>query len=222
VISELGLSPDRIDVVYLGVDTTRFQPSLVPDSFRTRYHLPAGLRYVLYLGTEDPRKNLPALLRAVALAGRGAAPAFADQRAAHLRLCWELGIASAVRWIDEVPEADLPIFYNVADLFAFPSRFEGFGFPVLEALACGTPVVAARTGLIPELTGDAATLLEDLEPANLAAAITRTITRERPDPDTLINQARRFPWRATLEATLAIIASVSLRTIVGIRTPAAS
>ncbi len=211
VISQLEIPSDRIDVVYLGVDNERFQPQRVPESFRERYQLPANRRYVLYVGSEDPRKNLPTLLRAFAIARQDVpdlvllkvgAPAFAEQRSRHVSLCWELGIAGAVRWIDEVDEAELALFYNVADVFAFPSRYEGFGLPVLEALACGTPVIASRAGSIPELTGDAAILLDHLQPEHLAAAITRTITGQRPDPTALISQASRFPWRATTNAML--------------------
>lgn len=231
VVNTLNLPSDRVDVTYFGVDTTRFQPRLVPDSFRARYHLSDGQRYVLYVGTEDPRKNLPALLRAVALARRDlpdlilikvGAPAFSDQRARHVQLCRDLGITSAVRWIDEVDEADLPLFYNVADVFAFPSRYEGFGFPVLEALACGTPVVASHAGSIPELAGNVATLLDNPQPENIAREITRSIAGQRPDRDALISQAKRFSWSATLEATLGIYSRPALLAGAGVRTPAAS
>ncbi len=217
VVNTLGLPPDRVDVTYFGVDTARFQPAVVPDAFRARYHLPDGQPYVLYVGTEDPRKNLPALLRAVALARRDlpdlillkvGAPAFTDQRARHMQLCWDLGIASAVRWIEEVPEADLPLFYNVADVFVFPSRYEGFGFPVLEALACGTPVVASHAGSIPELAGNAATLLDNPQPENFAREITRLIAGQRPDRDALMRQAARFRWDSTVQSTVRIAQSV--------------
>lgn len=217
VSSALGLPQDRIDVVYLGVDTQRFQPEVVPDSFRDRYRLPADRRYLLYVGSEDPRKNLPVLLHALALARRDlpdltlikvGAPAFANQRARHVHLCWDLGIAGSVRWIDDVSEADLPLFYNVADVFAFPSRYEGFGFPLLEALACGTPVVASRAGSIPELAGDAAALLDNPQPENFAREITRMIAGHRPDRDVLIRQAARFCWDSTVQSTVRITQSI--------------
>jgi glycosyltransferase involved in cell wall biosynthesis len=217
IVNALGLSPERVDVTYLGVDTTRFQPAIVPDAFRARSNLPVDHRYVLYVGSEDPRKNLPVLLRAVALARRDlpdlillkvGASAFTDQRARHVQLCWDLGITSAVRWIEEVPEADLPLFYNVADVFVFPSRYEGFGFPVLEALACGTPVVASHAGSIPELAGDAATLLGNPQPENLAREITRLIAGQRPDRDALMQQAARFRWDSTVQTTIRIVQSV--------------
>lgn len=217
VIGELGVPSDRIDVVYLGVDTERFKPHPVPESFRERYHLPPDRRYVLYVGSEDPRKNLTTLLRAFAIARRElpdlmllkvGAPAFAEQRTRHLRMCRELGIADAVRWIDEVDEADLPLFYNAADVFAFPSRYEGFGFPVLEALACGTPVVASRAGSIPELAGDAATLLDTPQPENFAREITQMIAGRRPDRDELIRQAVRFRWDATVQSTVRLAQSI--------------
>ncbi len=217
IASSLSLPPERVDVTHLGVDTTRFQPTVVPDSFRARYNLPVDHRYVLFVGSEDPRKNLPVLLRAMALARRDlpdlillkvGAPAFTDQRARHVQLCWDLGIAGAVRWIEEVPEADLPLFYNVADVFAFPSRYEGFGFPVLEALACGTPVVASHAGSVPELAGEAATLLDNPQPENFAGEITRVIAGQRPDRDALMRQAARFRWDSTVQSTVRIAQSV--------------
>lgn len=215
VVGELGLPPDRIDVVHSGVDTERFKPIPIPELFRERYKLPTDLRYVLYVGSEDPRKNLPILLRAFAIAQQDlpdltllkvGAPAFADQRSRHQRLCRELGIAAAVRWIDEVPEADLPLFYNVADVFAFPSRYEGFGFPVLEAMACGTPVVAARASSVPEIARDEVVWFSPDDIKQLAASLTRVVEGAS-DWDRLqgtsVARAKGLSWASAVEHTLA-------------------
>ena len=210
VVDALGIPAGRIDVVHLGVDTERFRPLPVPNAFRMRYGLPADRRYVLYVGSEDPRKNVPLLLRAFAMVRRelpdlillkvGAA-AFPEQRVRHRELAASLGIADAVRWIDDVPEEDLPLCYNVADVLAFPSRYEGFGFPVLEALACGTPVVALRASSVPELVGDAAVLIDDPAPNVLAAALADVLARPRPEAEPLVSRTRPFSWWRTLAAT---------------------
>jgi glycosyltransferase involved in cell wall biosynthesis len=210
VVEALGVSPERIDVVHLGVDTVRFRPQPVPETFRRRYGLPEREAYVLAVGSEDPRKDLPTLLQAMALLRRDGVdatllkvgkPAFAEQRERNLRLCDELGIANAVRWFDGVPEDDLPLFYNAARVLAFPSRYEGFGFPVLEALACATPVVAARASSVPELVGSAARLVTPGSPDALAEALGQVLSKDPPGPGVLVQQAERFRWEDCLTAT---------------------
>ena len=136
------------------------------------------------------------------------APAFADQRPYHLRLAEELGIAEAVRWLDEVREEDLPLFYNAADVFAFPSLSEGFGLPVLEALACGTPVVARRTSSLPELAEGAATLLDPGTPEQFAAAIAAMLGGTRPDAEALVRHAAAFTWERTIAGVRQVYAEV--------------
>jgi len=211
VVDALGIPPERIDVTHFGVDTVRFAPRPVAAAFRVRHDLPDGRPVVLYVGTEDPRKDVPTLIRAFArvrqrvpdaLLVKVGAAAFADQRRRHLRLCAELGIGDAVRWTDAVPEEDLAGFYNAAAVFAFPSPYEGFGFPVLEALASGTPVVAVNRTSIPELVGSVATLVEPGAPADLAAAIEAALATPG-DPAARVRQAHRFTWDRTVAATLA-------------------
>jgi glycosyltransferase involved in cell wall biosynthesis len=214
VVETLGVPPERIDVVHLGVDTERFRPQPVPGTFRRLYNLPEGEAYVLAVGSEDPRKDLPTLLRAMALLRRDGVdatllkvgkPAFAEQRERNLRLCDELGIAKAVRWFDGVPEEDLPLFYNAAYVLAFPSRFEGFGFPVLEALACGTPVVATRASSIPELVGGMASLVDPMLPDLLAAALGNYLTNPHAsNPLTLVQLAKSFTWGKCLTETVRV------------------
>jgi glycosyltransferase involved in cell wall biosynthesis len=209
-IDALGIPPERIEVVYHAIDHAVFKPQPVPQSFRDKYGLPPDRPYVLFVGSEDPRKNLPLLLRALAIVRRSVADvvllkvgaaAFLDQRERNVRLAEELGIADVVRWIDLVPEADVPLFYNAASVLAFPSLYEGFGLPTLEATACGTPVVAGRVSSLPELVGDVVPLLDELAPEPFAAAIAAAISGGRRNVDALILNARRFTWERTIRGT---------------------
>jgi glycosyltransferase involved in cell wall biosynthesis len=211
LIDALSIPAERIDVVHLGVDAATFRPLDVPQSFRDRYGLRTDQRYVLFVGSEDPRKDLPTLLRALAIVRvtssdveliKVGAPAFTEQRACHLQLCRDLGIDHAVTWVDSVPEEDLPLFYNAATVFAFPSRYEGFGLPVLEALACGTPVVAANASSVPELVGGCATLVRPASAVEMAVALTTTLNGPPSDGLARAQHATSFTWERTIRETI--------------------
>jgi glycosyltransferase involved in cell wall biosynthesis len=167
LVGELGISASKITTVPLGVDRARFRAIEVPTDFRERHGLPAGHEYVLYVGSEDPRKNLDTLLAAFAAVHRErpaarllkvGGPQLPAWRHRLRRLAGEFGIAHAVRFFDHVPDEDLPLFYNAAAVCAMPSLYEGFGLPVVEAVACGTPVVCSDRASLAELAGDGVTL----------------------------------------------------------------
>lgn len=213
VVAQLGVAPEKIEVVYLGVDHGRFRPRSVPDEVRARYDLPEGRSYLIYVGSEDPRKNLPALVEALAgvrqqlgdveLIKVGRAQ-FERERRQLLAIAEQHGIGRAIRFLGDVPEDDLPALYCLADLCVMPSLYEGFGFPVLEALACGTPVVAARATSIPEVAGAAALLVDDSSPEALSAAIVQMLRAPWPDLAERTAQAARFSWDATGRAMLGV------------------
>ncbi|HEX6292756.1 MAG TPA: glycosyltransferase family 1 protein [Herpetosiphonaceae bacterium] len=220
VVSELGIAPDRIAVVHLGIDQQRFRPLPVPDTLRERYGLPTGRRYLIYVGSEDPRKNLATLVRGLAIVRRelpdialikvGRAHFEHERRRLH-DLAAELGARSAIHFLDDVQEGDLPLLYNLADVCVMPSHYEGFGFPALEAMACGTPVVCARASSLPEIVGDAALQFEPRDAHALAQAIVRYLT----EPDLYqamrsrsIAQAAAFTWARTTRQTLDLYRAV--------------
>lgn len=169
----LGLDIAKVQVLPIGLDES-YRPveeEGVLEEMRGRYGIERP--YIFYLGNFKPHKNVQALLRAFAgLEGKireeyllvlgGKPDSWTDERKG---LAKELGIGEQVRFIGLVPEEDMPVLYSGASLFAFPSLYEGFGLPPLEAMACGAPVVASNRTSVPEVVGDAGLLVdpEDVE-----------------------------------------------------------
>lgn len=205
-IERLGLTPDRVSVVYNGVDPAfRPLPPATVDEVRRRLALPE--RFILTLGTLEPRKNHLGLIQAFAqlqesepavsllVAGRRG---WLDEPI--FRAVEELGLQASVRFLGGVDDADLPALLNAAAVVAYPSFYEGFGLPPLEAMACGTPVVTSTGGALPEVCGEAALLVDPADTAGLADAIgralmdraLRTTLRERG-----LRRAAGFTWANT-------------------------
>lgn len=165
----------QIDVVYPGVDGM-YRPYPADEVARFRAEKGYG-RYLLHVGTLQPRKNIPTLLEAFArleatdlslvlIGGKGW---LYDEIFARVQA---LGLTGRVHFPGYVPDAELPLWYNAAELLALPSLYEGFGMPAVEAMACGTPVVAANSSSLPEAVGEAGLLFEPLAVAELAARLT--------------------------------------------------
>lgn len=182
------------------------------EAVRRRYGLEEP--FLLSVGSLEPGKNRERLLQAlVRLRARGLEHTLAivGQRAwryeGEAPLARRLGLADSVRFLGYVPPADLPALYSGADLFVFPSLYEGFGLPALEALACGTPVVASNVSALPEVVGDAALQVDPLDTEALAGAMEsvlrddglRVDLRERG-----LRRAREFSWERTARETLAV------------------
>ncbi len=198
--------------------SSEFQPpsAAAVEALKVRLHLPP--RYLLYVGIDKPHKNLATLIRAWGrLLGRrpeltdGTRLVLAGPRDRRYRRLTDAYVAhfartDAVMILGQVDESDLPALYGGAAAFAFPSRHEGFGLPVLEAMACGTPVVVSNATSLPEVAGDAALLLDPLDVSGWSAALERVLDNPELADDLRSRgqaQAARFTWRATAEATLA-------------------
>jgi glycosyltransferase involved in cell wall biosynthesis len=212
--AQLGIETDKITVVYSGVDHERFRTMPVPVSIRERYGLPRDRQYLLYVGSEDPRKNLTTVLRALAQL-RHELPGvellklglshFSGERQRLVDLSNELGISSAIHFLEDVPDQDLPALYNLADVFVTTSQYEGFGFPVIEAMACGTPVVCANAGALPELVAGAAVQVCPTDADALAAqlvALLRSGDQRLALGRAGQRQAARFRWSSTAADTI--------------------
>ena len=201
---------DRIQVISLGVDS-RFAPAS-PDSVavvRERYHLPS--RFVLYVGTLEPRKGIDTLLEAFARLTPEAAEALVltGQRGWRveplLKRLNDPALRGRVQLLDYVPDADLPALYSAASVLTLPSRYEGFGLPVLEAMACGTPVVCSNASSLPEIAGDAALRLPPDDVAALSEALNAVLMNLALAADLRekgLRRAKRFTWEDTARQTL--------------------
>jgi glycosyltransferase involved in cell wall biosynthesis len=212
VIELLGAPPSRVTTIHLAAGAA-FRPPTDAEADRRRLATRYGLRfpYVLYVGTTNPRKNLARLLPAFAAARRRARlphslvlvgdPGFAH--ASVLAQIDELGLAGAVVLPGYTDDADMPAIYGAADLLAFPSLYEGFGLPVLEAMSAGCPVLTSNVSSLPEIAGDAALLVDPTSVEEIDAGIERALTDAALRAGLVergLRQAAKFSWaRAAAE-----------------------
>lgn len=216
----LGVPPQRVTVVPNGVDLARFYPRDPAEvaAFRHAHDLPA--RLILFVGTLEPRKNLPALLEAYAAARPdlgGAALVIGGGKGWFydeiFRVAGRLGLLEgpgAVRFAGYIPDGELPMWYNSAAAFVYPSEYEGFGLPALEAMACGVPTIAADRSSLPEVVGSAGVLVDPRAPADLATALRAVLGQPVLAAHLAAagpRQAARFSWAAAARATLAVYRS---------------
>jgi glycosyltransferase involved in cell wall biosynthesis len=216
LVEHLGIVSGKIAVVHQGIDHERFRPLQVPATIRARYGLPEGRRYIIYVGSEEPRKNLVTLVRALAHLRRelpdvevvkvGRAH-FDRERQRLIGLASQLGVRTAIHFLEDVPEDDLPLLYSLADVCVMPSLYEGFGFPVLEAMACGTPVVSANTGALREIVSNAGVQVCPHDADTLACTLLALLKDQR--QQLLLRRAGRdraakFAWTATVQRTAAV------------------
>ena len=218
LVDLLHIAPERIRVTYLGVDPT-FHPIDNPKilaKLRAQYLLPE--RYILYLGNTMPHKNLPRLIDAMAHVHRqdpDVALLLAGRRDKYRPVVEQAiataGLETVVRFLGGMPEEDLPALLSGARVFAYPSLCEGFGLPVLEAMACGTPVVTSNRSSLPEVVGDTAVLVNPENVEAIADGVLRLLnnpTEANRLADAGLNHARQFTWRRCAEEHLAVYREV--------------
>ncbi|RKN59986.1 glycosyltransferase [Streptomyces klenkii] len=211
------LPSDRIHVIPHGVDTCRFHPDSGGDgAVLEPYRLPD--RFLLYLGNLEPRKNIQALVEALEeepLASTGLPLIVVGAQAWEADAAFKaIATSPRTRYLGPVPDSVVGPLLRAATAFVFPSLYEGFGLPVLEAMACGTPVVTTRAGGLPEVTGEAALTVAQPTPKALAAAVAELLA-----DDVLAAQlrqeglarARTFSWDASAAAHHELFDSVAVR-----------
>ncbi len=206
LIELYGVPPDRVTVIHLGVSS----PGGVV------FSRPIPPRYFLFVGTVEPRKNLGTLLDAWRIA-KSRAPDWPFKiliAGGHGWNCESAGAQARRRGIeadlvalDYVPHEGLPALYRNAEALVFPSLYEGFGLPPLEAMACGTPVIASTAPALPEVIGDAGLMCDPQDAEEIARAMMR-IGDDRQLRDSLVargfERIKLFSWRKTAEETLAL------------------
>jgi glycosyltransferase involved in cell wall biosynthesis len=206
IVRHLPIAAHKVHNVYSGISST-YQPAL-PNTVtltRTRYQLPE--RYILYVGSLEERKNLQRVLYAFKQLKKEGFPHklvfVGPQKWKYegiFKLTTQLHLENDVLLTGYIPVDDLPALYSGAEVFVYPSLYEGFGLPVLEAMACGTPVVTSNISSLPEITGDAALLVDPYNIQQIVSAIRQILLdhqirahlRQRG-----IEQAQKFTWDQT-------------------------
>lgn len=215
-----GIPREKIRVIPSGVDE-RFAPMNRNDltllAVQEKYHLP--YKFFLYLGTIEPRKNLESLLKAFEVFRRTAIGEMAKYELvlagrpgwnyeALFKAIEESPVKEAIHLIGFVDDADKPALYNLANVFIYPSFYEGFGFPPLEALASGTPVIASHSAALPEVIGEAGVLIDPYRPDEILQAL-REIAKDKNFQMKLharaLVQRQRFTWSKSGQAFLDLL-----------------
>jgi glycosyltransferase involved in cell wall biosynthesis len=224
LITHLRCPPERVHAIHMSIDNARHRP--IEDAYLA---LPENVRfktdrhdvYLIYVGSELPRKNLGNLLKALKiLKDSGKCPRLikvgsaggARWREQFARQVEALGLADDVLILGQVDEALLPLLYNAADAFVTTSVMEGFGYPLLEAMACGTPAIASRSGSLPEIGGDAPVWIDDpRDPGCIADALAHFIDtpqQRHAMRSRGLAQAARFTPEAWISQTIGVYQSV--------------
>src|SRR2546425_145083 len=217
IVGWLRVPPERITVVPLGVDPV-FRPLAPEDpwaaNFRRRHELPRD--FVLAVGSIEPRKNLPRVLEALRrVRGQPGGPTptlvHAGPEGWHPEevagAVQQLGLADAVRFLGYVPVEDLRALYSLARVFVYPSLWEGFGMPVLEAMACGCPVVTSNVSSMPEVAGEAAVLVDPTSVEDIARGLAAVWNDDGLRCGLValgLARARQFTWPRAARETIAV------------------
>lgn len=211
----LNLPPDRVRTVYnaCGSHFVPIHDKEALESFRLELGLPE--KFLLFLGNTDPKKNLPNVMRALAiLKGKNqlhhkiVMPDFGKPELEKLLVA--IGAPSLIDDImltGYVHNSRLPLLYNLADVFLYPSLRESFGIPILEAMACGIPVITSNTSAMPEVAGDGALLINPHQPDDIAAMIGKVLSDSALRQSTIdygIARAAQFSWRTTAQQVVDI------------------
>ena len=215
MVKYLHIPDDKISVIQNAADE-QFRPVTLRDPEKQRleqtYRIPGP--FLLFVGTLEPRKNIPALLKAYhTVRSRGIPHKLViagntgwkyEEIFAQLD---RLNLRKDVIFTGYVPDSDLILLYNLADIFIYPSLYEGFGLPLLEAMACGTPVISSDVSSIPEVVGKAGILVDPTSTDRIADAI-ETLVRDENYRRELrhsgLIQAKRFSWERTAQQTWSV------------------
>lgn len=216
IVRRLQLPPEKVHVVYNGINKERFHPDQRMESkkaVKEKYGLPDD--FILFLGNTASRKNSSRVIEAyvnyatgcekpMAIVTPGLTEQYIREKLRNIHYPY-----SPAQFITPgyIHDADLPVLYSLSTIFLFPSISEGFGMPVIEAMACGTPVITSNLSCLPEVAGNAAMLTNPLDTRDIASAI-YSLSQHKEMRSRLIEagfkNARRFSWKKTAESVLGI------------------
>jgi len=215
IIKYLGYPEDKIHVIYPAVNHSYYYEKRDREILK-RFNISEDEKIILYVGSEQPRKNLPFLIRAFGKLKRILPeakllkignPLWRGAREENLRLIGKLNLQNDVIFVGYVDEEELPKWYNAADLFVFPSLYEGFGLPPLEAMACGTPVITSNASSLPEVVGDAGIIVDSFNTDEMVRAMYEVLTNDGLREDMSkrgLKMANMFSWEKAAEETLEV------------------
>ena len=219
IVEYLDFPPEKIHVAWEAARSsfTQINDRGCLDAVRDKYRLHS--KFILAIGSADPRKNISTLVRAYSMLPNNVREEY------HLAIVWAhsllagglsrqvngLGMEGKVQFLENVTNEDLELLYNSTSLFVFPSLYEGFGLPLLEAMACGAPVIAANTSSIPEVAGDAALFFEAMDPKGMSDTIAYVLDHD----DVRLNLVQKgfqrnalFSWEKCAQETLSVYEKV--------------
>lgn len=215
IMKSIRVPETKIRSIYLAVDAERYKvlpPSYV-EPIRQKYQL--NFPYILYVGNLEPRKNIPTLLKAFRVVSQESSSNYklviVGQKIWKYRQIFNtvtgLNLQDKVIFLGHVPEQDLPLIYNAASLFVFPSIYEGFGLPPLEAMMCGVPVIASNSSSLPEVVANAGIMVDPYDSDALAIAINQVLADDSLRTTLIkkgLERAKFFNWRKCAEETVAV------------------
>jgi glycosyltransferase involved in cell wall biosynthesis len=210
IIEEYNIDSNKIKVIYNGVNEKyrEIRDEIIINKVKEKYKLPK--KFILYLGTLEPRKNIKRLIKAfnkvkksdtkLVIAG-GKGWLYDD----IFELVKTLNLENEIIFTGYVDEEDIVPLYNAATVFVYPSLYEGFGLPPLEAMACGTPVITSNVSSLPEVVGEAAITIDPYNIEDISSAIRKVLNSEKLKENLSkkgIQQSKKFSWKKTTEETL--------------------
>jgi glycosyltransferase involved in cell wall biosynthesis len=220
LIKYVGVPEGNIRTVYMGIDHKIYKRASENRAILKKFGVPDNVKVILYVGNELPRKNLPTFIKAfgelkkqygnVKLIKVGSAPNTADRKRL-INLINGLGLGNDVIFTGVISEEALPQLYSAADLYVYPSIYEGFGMPVLEAMACGCPVIISKATALPEVAGDAAIAVNPYDIDAWVKAMYSLLTNDSLKNQMIgkgIERAKIFSWEKTAKETLMVYEKV--------------
>ncbi|WP_321420502.1 glycosyltransferase family 1 protein [uncultured Methanomethylovorans sp.] len=217
-----GISKEKMTTVYLGIDHEMFRPVEEVSSIWSKYNLEKDKEYILHISSEQPRKNVEGIIKAFYRlkkeSGRkdlvllkAGEPQYPQDRKNIMSLITSLGLENDIYFLGRVSNEDLIRLYCIAKMFVFPSFYEGFGLPVIEAMACGCPVITSSVSSLPEIAGNACIIVDPEDYQEMSSSMLELFQDDDLRSSLTskgINRAAQFSWEKCANETAKVCARV--------------